>query len=113
MFRKCVGLTRLHTGSCNDQRCMRSLFKIGVLVPQVMVAKVPTMIPPQYDDGVVEDSQGIKGIQQEPDLCIGIGNRGILSMQEFSLFLCSQSNMISRTLMRYVSRNIRIIPQLT
>jgi len=71
----------LHSGNAHHHHHMRGLLEIGMFVPQPMVAKMPAVVAPYDNDGIVSNSQSVEFCEQPTDICIGvpaiIGRNGV------------------------------------
>ncbi len=53
------GLSGLSSGNPHDQGNARADLEIGVFSPVVLLAQVPTVIAPQYDQRVVRETEAL------------------------------------------------------
>src|ERR1051326_8738150 len=80
---------------CNDEQGnVGGFFVVGVLGPHAVIAEVPAMVAPEYDDGVGGELKTIEFVDDASDLGIDETDGGVIAVnQRASLIVVERTNV--------------------
>lgn len=78
----CTGV--LHAGQRYDQRRMHIVFHVAVLSPRGVLAKLPTVVAPEDDDGVAAQIEAVELVEHASDLGIAVADAGVVAVLELA-----------------------------
>ena len=80
--REALAARGLLAGGADDQRRPRGDLKVGVLVPESVLAELPAVVAPEDDDGIVRQAFLLEGVQHEADLRVHVADGGVVTVTE-------------------------------
>ena len=86
----------------DDQRGVHRGLEAAVLAPECMLAQVPAVVAPKYDDCVVGQAEAVELVEQLADLGVGIAHAGVIAVNQIAGRIIGE---------RAFGRNLGIGPQ--